>query len=148
MLAGSTKPDNSHQRKEVSCQIIMGKQSPVNREHLEHWADALENHGSKLERKGRGYMANCPAHDDKTPSLSIQPGDTVEVVVSCYAGCTFDAIRAALDFGHAPITPAPRRPATPEPPPKKPQHLPDGPHHTIYQYVSADGEAVMAVDPA
>ena len=46
--------------------------------------------------------------------------------------------------GHAPITPAPRRPATPEPP-KKPQRLPDGPHHTIYHYVSADGEAAFAV---
>ena len=115
---------------------------------LDQWIAALELHGSKVVPKGDGYMANCPAHDDKTPSLSIKRGDTAAVVVTCFAGCEFETIRAKLGLGphngHAPITPAPRRPATPEPP-KKPQRLPDGPHHTIYHYVSADGEAAFAV---
>ena len=63
---------------------------------LDDWLAALELHGSKVKREGRGYMANCPAHEDSTPSLSIAPGDKVPVVVTCFAGCEFETIRAKL----------------------------------------------------
>jgi hypothetical protein len=45
------------------------------------------------------YNAICPAHDDTDPSLTIRPGragDTVKVLVHCFAGCTPDAIAKAL----------------------------------------------------
>lgn len=50
--------------------------------------------GKKL---GAGWMARCPAHDDRTPSLSVtQMGDVV--LVHCFAGCdqvdVIDALRA------------------------------------------------------
>lgn len=46
------------------------------------------------------WMACCPAHNDKNPSLSIKDGDNVAVVLNCYAGCNFNEISAALEFKH------------------------------------------------
>lgn len=41
------------------------------------------------------WMAICPSHDDKTPSLSVRDvGD--RVLVHCHAGCTFSAVIGAL----------------------------------------------------
>jgi putative DNA primase/helicase len=36
---------------------------------------------------GGGWMARCPAHDDRTPSLSIRVADDNKVLVRCHAGC-------------------------------------------------------------
>jgi hypothetical protein len=42
-----------------------------------------------------GFMARCPAHEDRHASLSIKDaGD--DLVIKCHAGCTFDAILAAV----------------------------------------------------
>ena len=45
---------------------------------------------------GRGWVARCPAHDDRTPSLSIDQGDDGRALLHCHAGCTHDAIAATL----------------------------------------------------
>src|ERR1035441_8951471 len=42
--------------------------------------------GAKPESKG--WKAKCPAHDDKSPSLSITEGSDGRVLLHCYAGCT------------------------------------------------------------
>ncbi len=39
---------------------------------------------------------HCPAHDDRSPSLSLNVGDSREVLVHCQAGCAQDAVLAAL----------------------------------------------------
>ena len=44
-----------------------------------------------------GWLANCPAHDDRTPSLSIIDGDTRPVVLHCFAGCTYQEVRKAIE---------------------------------------------------
>jgi DNA primase len=36
---------------------------------------------------GSGWTARCLAHDDRTPSLSIQDADDNKVLVRCHAGC-------------------------------------------------------------
>lgn len=47
-------------------------------------------------RKHYGYfMARCPAHPDRDPSLSIRDGEK-GVVLYCFAGCTMKSILAAL----------------------------------------------------
>lgn len=43
-----------------------------------------------------GKMAQCPAHDDRTPSLSISEGADGCAVLHCHADCTVPAIVAAL----------------------------------------------------
>jgi putative DNA primase/helicase len=37
---------------------------------------------------GRDWAARCPAHDDRSPSLSIRDGNDGKVLVRCHAGCT------------------------------------------------------------
>ena len=43
-----------------------------------------------------GYLVRCPAHDDRSPSLSIRDGHDGRVLLYCFAGCTFAQIVAAL----------------------------------------------------
>ena len=46
-------------------------------------------------RSGEGWTACCPAHDDRTPSLSIT--DSADsVLVHCHAGCSQDEVIDAL----------------------------------------------------
>lgn len=47
------------------------------------------------KRVGARYMARCPAHADRTPSLSIQDG-TQATVFHCHAGCTQENVLKAL----------------------------------------------------
>ena len=49
--------------------------------------------GRKL---GSGWMARCPAHDDREPSLSIRQSDNGKVLVRCHAGCNQEQVIAAL----------------------------------------------------
>lgn len=50
----------------------------------------------KAHRAGNGWMARCPAHYDRTPSLSITDrGDGVPLFF-CHAGCSQEAVVAAL----------------------------------------------------
>ncbi len=46
-------------------------------------------------RVGRDWMARCPAHRDRTPSLAITQSDN-RVLVHCHAGCSQRAVIAAL----------------------------------------------------
>jgi hypothetical protein len=39
----------------------------------------------------RGFLASCPAHDDRHPSLSISAGQR-GILVKCWAGCSLMAI--------------------------------------------------------
>jgi hypothetical protein len=42
------------------------------------------------------FMAKCPAHPDRNPSLSIKAGDDSRVLLKCHAGCEAADIVAAL----------------------------------------------------
>lgn len=52
-----------------------------------------------LGGKWRGHfgLCRCPAHGDRTPSLSVANGDTVPLLVKCHAGCDFRAVLSALE---------------------------------------------------
>lgn len=45
---------------------------------------------------GKSFKALCPAHGDKTPSLSIKEGDDGRVLLHCFAGCGIGEIVAAM----------------------------------------------------
>src|SRR5215217_1335759 len=68
------------------------------------WLEVLE--GAK-PKAGGGYMARCPAHDDKNPSLSLDVGENGGAIVHCFAGCEYAEIKAAAGL---------ERSAPPEPP--------------------------------
>jgi hypothetical protein len=48
------------------------------------------------ERSGGQYLACCPAHEDKSPSLSIKEVDGGRVLVYCFAGCTAAEVCASV----------------------------------------------------
>jgi hypothetical protein len=43
-------------------------------------------------KAGAGWSAQCPAHDDAHPSLSISLGEASQVLLHCHAGCTIEAV--------------------------------------------------------
>ena len=54
---------------------------------------------SKLEKVSgtrNRFKALCPAHGDRTPSLSITEGDDGRVLLYCFGGCTIDSVLAAM----------------------------------------------------
>lgn len=64
----------------------------------QRFINALRNYGSTVKEAGTGKaMAQCPAHDDRNPSLSIGPrSDGKGVVVKCFAECDTADVMAAL----------------------------------------------------
>lgn len=59
----------------------------------------VENLLSRLKRVKKigtdKYLACCPAHNDKSPSLAIKETDD-RILVHCFAGCSADSITAAV----------------------------------------------------
>jgi hypothetical protein len=45
---------------------------------------------------GSDWMARCPAHHDREPSLSIREADNGKILVHCHAGCEQEHVIAAL----------------------------------------------------
>lgn len=74
-----------------------------------------DHHGTPAERllsridarhagKGR-WMACCPAHDDRSPSLSIHECEDGRVLVHCFSGCPADDVVAAVGLSLADLFP-------------------------------------------
>lgn len=47
-------------------------------------------------KAGGGWIARCPAHDDRTPSLSICNSSDGKVLVRCHAGCAQEQVISIL----------------------------------------------------
>lgn len=45
---------------------------------------------------GRDFSGHCPAHKDKTPSLSIRLADE-KILLTCHAGCSYEEICKQLE---------------------------------------------------
>jgi hypothetical protein len=66
---------------------------------LEHLLHSLERYGCSIREhpNNRGnYSAQCPAHDDRDPSLSIREEVNGKVLIHCFAGCSADSVLSAL----------------------------------------------------
>ncbi len=50
----------------------------------------------KVRKNGNDYMACCPAHDDKSPSLTIAEKEDGRVLLHCFAGCSADEVLGAI----------------------------------------------------
>ncbi len=68
---------------------------------------ALRDHGRTLSTDGR--QAQCPAHPDRNPSLSISRADQFDgVLLKCHTGCAIDDILKALNLTRADLFDNPR----------------------------------------
>ena len=60
-----------------------------------------------LRIAGDKGMARCPVHDDRISSLSVKRTPDDDVLLHCFAGCDYRAIRSALGLGPRHAVPAP-----------------------------------------
>jgi len=55
---------------------------------------------SRLDKVRKGvhnsWLACCPAHEDRSPSLAIREADDGKVLLRCFAGCGADEVLAAI----------------------------------------------------
>lgn len=69
-------------------------------------ADTLLHHLQKVKRTGNGrWLACCPAHADKTASLSIRETDSGSTLVHCFAGCSVHEVIGAVGLDMADLFP-------------------------------------------
>jgi putative DNA primase/helicase len=60
--------------------------------------DAILAQLHNVRANGKGFTAQCPAHDDKRNSLSVSRGDDGKILLHCFAGCKPETIASALGF--------------------------------------------------
>ena len=58
-------------------------------------------------KAGAEWMARCPAHEDREPSLSIKDADGGKVLVRCHAGCDQQKVIPALKARGSDVPDAP-----------------------------------------
>lgn len=60
-------------------------------------ADRLLARLERIKATGPGrWMARCPAHDDRNPSLSVREIDDGRLLIHCFAGCIAGDVLAAV----------------------------------------------------
>ena len=68
---------------------------------------------SGVKQHGEQFIARCPAHEDRTPSLSVRRGDDGRALIHCFAGCepetVLDAIGLTFDDLFPPREPEERK---------------------------------------
>lgn len=65
-----------------------------------------------VRRSGAGWVARCPCHDDRKPSLSLSLGRDGRILLKCHAGCRTEEVVKALGLDMRDLFP-PRSPAKP-----------------------------------
>lgn len=86
---------------------------------LDELLDQLEG----VKRGGNGYIARCPLHADREPSLTVTESDG-KILWHCQAGCDQDALTEKI-LGLVPKTTEPQEP------------------EAVYRYVDAGGELIF-----
>ena len=71
--------------------------------------DSLLDRLARVRRMGSTrWVARCPAHDDRYPSLAIRETDNDRVLLHCFAGCAVENVLSAVELGWDAVFP-PRR---------------------------------------
>jgi len=82
-----------------------------------------------VKGNGKQYKALCPAHDDKTPSLSIGESDG-KILLHCHVGCATENILGALGLEMKDLLPA------------KPDYKAKKEIAAVYDYKDLDGNII------
>lgn len=57
----------------------------------------LINRLQKVKRKSRdSWIACCPAHQDKSPSMTIREVEEGKLLIHCFAGCSIEEITSSI----------------------------------------------------
>lgn len=76
--------------------------------------DLLLDRLERVRRTGAGWTARCPAHEDRTASLSIGIGDDGRVLAHCFAGCSIHDVLGAVGLTVGDLFPRRLDDASPE----------------------------------
>lgn len=98
--SGAPAPANGNQGDHLDIHSVATAETRV--------TDALRNCGAKMVKTPGGLMAQCPAHNDRTPSLSVTRS-AEGVLLYCHAGCTIDAVLASLGLNRRDLFDRPER---------------------------------------
>ena len=99
--------------------------------------DLILSRLDKVKQVKGGYMARCPVHDDKNPSLSITEGDDGRVLLKCFAGCSTEDIVKALGLTMADLFPHKEKPAQ--------QHRKKTSQKPTYVYTDTEGKPLFGI---
>jgi len=70
--------------------------------------DNLLNRLEKVKQRGNdSWLARCPAHKDKSPSLSIRNMADGRVLIHCFAGCDVYSVLSELNMDMSDLFPQP-----------------------------------------
>jgi hypothetical protein len=78
--------------------------------HIEY----VLNHLTGVRPSMHGWVACCPAHADREPSLSIGIGEQGQLLLKCFAGCSLEAIVQAIGMTVADLFPGTAATLAPE----------------------------------
>jgi hypothetical protein len=75
--------------------------------HIDDILHRLEN----VRKSGDGYSCRCPAHQDRSNSMTIRETDDGVILLHCFAGCTSHEITSAVGINESDLFPP--RPSNP-----------------------------------
>ena len=93
---------------------------------------------SHVTWRGDTFMARCPAHEDRTPSLSGKSGNDGRTLLKCHAGCQTEDVLSELGLSFRALYPTPATVTTPTL-----RSAPSMP--TTYDYRDVDGTLLHQV---
>lgn len=105
MATGATDPGNeAAPRLAPRGGGLQAAQSSTQRQYTAG-IDAVLVRLDRVRKSGRGYTARCPAHEDRSASLSVSEGTDGRVLLHCFAGCGAADVVAALGLTLADLFP-------------------------------------------
>lgn len=78
--------------------------------------ESLLSRLTKLKGRNGNWVACCPAHEDRNPSMTIRETPEGKILLHCFAGCSVGEIAGAIGFDLTDLFPpnpdgyAPQRP--------------------------------------
>lgn len=68
--------------------------------------DELLSQLNGVKRTGQGkWVAKCPAHDDRSPSLSIRELDDGRILLHDFAGCSIEEVLSSIGLSFSDLMP-------------------------------------------
>lgn len=99
-------------------------------------ADTLISRLDRPKKIGRDrWLARCPAHEDRRPSLSIRELNDGRTLVHCFGGCDVESVLGALGLDFADLFP--EKPIDHAPRVKKPYSVRDVVHALRFELTVA-----------
>ncbi len=68
----------------------------------------------RVRKSGTGWIARCPAHEDRTASLSVANGREGRVMLHCFAGCSVHTVLENIGLSVSDLFPRRLADSTPE----------------------------------